>query len=440
MYKVWVTGHPGEGNQNSNNELGRVTLAVFREKILWLSTDSIHPTIRRTMSHLARPAAYTGLSAVSMLLAVFSVFTNYQLVSGQTCRTLTTFNAGLTPRINNYGDRVRMVPPALLEEDSDVICLQEYWFERDMEYLLEKVASKYPYHYSELHESIGTLTSSRRKRIFPKTPCNAADVMFFWLRVIPCSTISGCLPAFFTSLPDGLTCAAAKCAPVFKAFDEDCLSCITLSATSIATMLDACKPEGFTYNNRLNGAGLMLLSKHEIMNASFTEYFPGKELTIQRSFIEAEIKDLGTVTCSHFSAAFPYYFEYDLDFDNYAQQQRAEMSVIHNRYASRDHIMLADFNTGPQVETAATADRILTGEAPGNYQQWLDNGYNTTYMSDDGRCTFCNENPLVDVSNNAIDYVMFKGSSYTASPSQRTLDKSPPLSDHYGVRRTICVN
>ncbi|KAK3783239.1 hypothetical protein RRG08_021999 [Elysia crispata] len=236
-----------------------------------------------------------------------------------------------------------------------------------------------------------------------------------------------------------MTCAAEKCADVFKAFSEDCLSCITLTATSITTLIDACKPEGYNNNNRLNGPGLVLLSKHEILSANYHNYFPGKELTIQRGYIEAQIADLGTVVCSHFSAVFPYYFEYDLDFSSYVQQQQAEIAVINSRFSSRDHIIMADFNTGPKVETAVSSDRVLAGEAPQNYQIWLSNGYSITYLTDDGRCTFCKDNPLVDYSNNAIDYVMFKG-GYTAQPSQRTLDGSPPLSDHYGVRRVVCKN
>ncbi|KAK3783236.1 hypothetical protein RRG08_021996 [Elysia crispata] len=130
-----------------------------------------------------------------------------------------------------------------------------------------------------------------------------------------------------------------------------------------------------------------------------------------------QIADLGTVLCSNFSAVFPYYFEYDLDFSSYVQQQQAEIAVINSRFSSRDHIIMADFNTGPKVETAVSSDRVLAGEAPQNYQIWLSNGYSITYLTDDGRCTFCKDNPLVDYSNNAIDYVMFKG-GYTAQPSQ----------------------
>ncbi|RUS70340.1 hypothetical protein EGW08_021901, partial [Elysia chlorotica] len=198
-------------------------------------------------------------------------------------------------------------------------------------------------------------------------------------------------------------------------------------------------PEGYDHNNRLNGPGLVVLSKQEIVSASYHSYFPGKELAIPRGYIQAEIADLGTVVCSHFSAVFPYYFEYDLDFSSYVQQQQAEIAVIQSRFASRDHIVMADFNTGPRVETAVSVDKVLAGEAPQNYQLWLDGGYNISYFSDDGRCTFCDNNPLVDYSNNVIDYVMFKG-DYTSQSSQRTLDQSPPLSDHFGIRRTVCKN
>ncbi|RUS84388.1 hypothetical protein EGW08_007850 [Elysia chlorotica] len=200
-----------------------------------------------------------------------------------------------------------------------------------------------------------------------------------------------------------------------------------------------CKPVGSDYNNRFNGPGLVLLSKQEILSAKHQDFFPGKEQTIQRGFIEAEIKDLGTVVCSHFSSAFPYYFEYELSYDNYTQQQREEMAVIQEKFSSRDHIVMADFNTGPRVEGPMDSQTSLAGEAPQNYQLWLQAGYNNTYMEADGRCTFCTGNAIVDYPRVAIDFVLFKG-DYTARQTQRTLDMSPPLSDHYGVRQTVCRN
>ncbi|KAK3730232.1 hypothetical protein RRG08_034977 [Elysia crispata] len=375
-------------------------------------------------------------------LVSLCVLSHVVMVSGQTCRTVTTFNAGLTPRIDDYPSRLKRQPTALLKEDADVICVQEYWFENDLAHMLKAVSSKYAYHFSPLHTSISYLPTLSRKRIFPETACDPADAAYFYLRVLPCALFRGCVPLFLQSLQEGLSCAAAKCGVLFKTFSEDCISCISLTVTSLSALIDACKPVTNGYNNRLNGPGLALLSKQEILSAEYRDFFPGRELTLQRGFIEAEIKDLGTVVCSHFSAIFPYYFEYNLDFANYVQQQQAEMAVIQSRFQSRDHILLADFNTGPQVETASSEDRVLKGEAPQNFQMWIAGGYNVTYLEDDGRCTFCRDNPVVDSNihpNNVIDYVMFKG-DYTAQNAQRTLDESPPLSDHYGVRQTLCKN
>ncbi|KAK3783237.1 hypothetical protein RRG08_021997 [Elysia crispata] len=72
-----------------------------------------------------------------LLLLLLCVSCELLVVCGETCRTMTTFNAGLTPRIADYTSRVSRQPAALLAEDSDVICLQEYWWVNyeDSEYI-----------------------------------------------------------------------------------------------------------------------------------------------------------------------------------------------------------------------------------------------------------------------------------------------------------------
>ncbi|RUS84389.1 hypothetical protein EGW08_007851 [Elysia chlorotica] len=113
------------------------------------------------------------------------------LVSGQTCRTLTTFNAALTPRIADYPDRRARQPDALLMEDSDVICLQEYWLEKDIDFMLKAVSSKYRYHYSPLHSSLNVLLTISKKRLIPETACDPADAAYFYFRVLPCVLLRG---------------------------------------------------------------------------------------------------------------------------------------------------------------------------------------------------------------------------------------------------------
>ncbi|GFR87144.1 hypothetical protein ElyMa_000739000 [Elysia marginata] len=206
-------------------------------------------------------------SLVALLLFVSSFL---DLSTADTCRTLTTFNGGLTPRISNYGYRREVQPFALLDEESDIMCLQEFWFQEDIDYTLSKVSHKFKYHFSPLHSSLNVFNNAKRERLIPEAPCSIGDSAYFSFR----------------------------------------------------------------------------------------------------------IKDFGTVLCSHFSALFPVYFEYDdLGFSDYKQQQLAEMAVIHNKFASRDHVIMGDFNTGPRVETANSPDKVLVGEVPDNYQIWLDNGY-----------------------------------------------------------------
>ncbi|GFS05452.1 hypothetical protein ElyMa_001200900 [Elysia marginata] len=213
-----------------------------------------------------------------------------------------------------------------------------------------------------------------------------------------------------------------------------------ITITSLTSSLfTRCVPDRSQLQNRFNGPGLLLVSKHEILRAEYHDFFPDKMMIIQRGYIEAEIKDFGTVVCSHFSYLLDLSLEYDdtIGFKDYKEQQLAEIAIIDNKFGSRDHVIMADFNTGPRVETADSPDKVLVGEVPENYQVWLDHGYNTTYMTDDGRCTRCIENKLLDGQNNAVDFIMFKG-NYIAGKEERVLDCYPPMSDHYGVRRTVC--
>ncbi|GFR71326.1 hypothetical protein ElyMa_005676900 [Elysia marginata] len=94
----------------------------------------------------------------AMLLALLRFVSScVDVSSADTCRTLTTYNTGLSPRVTDYNMRIVLQGNSLLNEDADVFCLQETWFESDMAYTLGKLMDVYKYHFSALHSSVNVL-------------------------------------------------------------------------------------------------------------------------------------------------------------------------------------------------------------------------------------------------------------------------------------------
>ena len=62
-----------------------------------------------------------------MVVVVAAVVVVLVDVAAAACKTVTTFNAGLTPRVDDYYRRRGLVNDALAAESADVLCLQEFW-------------------------------------------------------------------------------------------------------------------------------------------------------------------------------------------------------------------------------------------------------------------------------------------------------------------------
>ncbi|GFR87140.1 hypothetical protein ElyMa_000738900 [Elysia marginata] len=322
---------------------------------------------------------------VALLLPVSSYL---DLSSADTCRKLTTFNAALSPRNPDYAMRRKLQAFGLMYEDTDVLCLQETWLERDIIYTLFKLMGKLTYHFSPLHSSVNVLIDFKNEPRIQKFAEEKHD----------------CFHCFITIVVVVL------------------IIIIVIIIIIIIIII--------VITNVINNINVFIII------TTTTHYCHHAYSIVLIIFVV--IKDFGTVVCSHFSPVLPLYLEHDddLGFSDYKQQQ-LEMAVIHNKFASRDHVIVADFNTGPRVETANSLDKVLVGEVPDHYQVWLDNGYNTTYMTDDGRYTHCDDSNATDPRNNAVNFVMFKG-DYTAGKEKRVLGCFPTPGDHYGVKRTVC--
>ena len=107
-------------------------------------------------------------------------------------------------------------------------------------------------------------------------------------------------------------------------------------------------------------------------------------------------------------------------------------------------MLLGDLNCGPETPLAS-------GASPDAYALFSDAGFADPYAAEDGRCTFCGNNPLNGFVNDAdegalIDHVLLDGfADAPAVTGTRVLDGELTVSadgsdvttahsDHYGVK------
>ncbi|GFO49843.1 hypothetical protein PoB_007634800 [Plakobranchus ocellatus] len=306
--------------------------------------------------------------------------------------------------------------------------------------VINDLKSIYPHHSSALHTGRNKL-EEESSNWFPQSACSMLEISAMTLYLIPCAITQGCFGVFFKSSEAGLGCLASKCGHVFRdeSIGPNCISCVVMSSSSVLDITDRCH-KMFGSDLRLNPSGLMVMSKKPLFNAIYSPYFDDKDMTLHRGFIQTEVEGVGKIVCTHLTHAFEHYFEYDLPFSNYSEQNLVEIETIHERFGTSNHILAADLNTG-QAVSSSDSEKNLTAQAPESIDLLTSYGYDTEkYLSDDGRCTYCLSNDLVRTHNVAIDNVLLMGNAFSSVTKQRVLDQTDPnLSDHYGVRATLCT-
>lgn len=387
---------------------------------------------------------HTSSTIVSVVVASLAILLIDVAEAG--CKTVTTFNTALTPRVNDYWNRRGIIVDPVAAESTDVLCLQELWYEDDMRNFIDNLKSIYPHHYSGLHTRINHLKSDRYRGwfSFAASACSVSEIGSLIWNVLPCAYRQGCFSTFKKSSEAGLGCLAQKCGDVLRKdnIDPDCVSCLVISSSSVNDVRSRCwRATGDDL--RMNPSGLMIMSKTALPadKTYYSPYFPGQDMVLHRGYIQTEVDGVGKIVCTHLTSVFPHYWEYDLPFSSYEEQNQAEINVTYNRLQGQDYVIGGDFNTGPAV-SSSDPEKNLTGEALQSYALFQHYGYDTsTYLSDDGRCTYCSDNPLVSYSNNYIDDVLVMGNAFDSVTKQRVLDqKNPPLSDHFGLRARLCKN
>ncbi|GFO40408.1 hypothetical protein PoB_006691300 [Plakobranchus ocellatus] len=361
----------------------------------------------------------------------------------RSCSTVTTFNTGLTPKVREYRDRRHRIADALAAEDADVLCLQEMWFEDDMRNVINNLSSIYPHHYSPIHTGRNKLEDDSSWHLFAYSACSMSDIIAMFVHIVPCIQRRDCWDEFSRSSAEGVSCLARNCSKVLQrqSIGADCLSCMILSSSGVSDIYDRCYQISGA-DLRLNPPGLMLLSKRPLYNTIYTPFFEG-DMMLNRGIIQADILGVGKIACTHLTYPLPLYLEYDLPFTTYKEQSEQEIANIHALLGTSNHILAGDLNTGKAV-SSSDPEKNLIARAPQSINNLTSFGYDTDkYLTDDGRCTFCkSSNSLVRRRRNiAIDDVLVMGDAFSCIRKQRVLDQANlSLSDHYGVRATLCTN
>lgn len=335
---------------------------------------------------------------------------------------LVTYNTGLTPRVEQYGVRKAKIGTSLRDLGADVICLQEVWFSKDIERILNDVGTTYPFSYSAVHRKVGQLEHVP----LISAPCMSVEFLtsFFPCAEAYCRHTVGSM--------NYLACVQEKCA-VLEKLEQECITCMILSGYS--HLGHSCVDN---VRNRFNIPGLLLLSSRPLRHVHVTRFVEKKKLFIPRAFIHAEVEGIGTVACTHTSANLgPVYFE-DLDkCTNWREQNLDEArTLVQTQAHAHNAVIMGDLNSSPAVPEADVSSDFndaldyITGQ-----------GYTPSYTERTGICTWCRYNPLSEASRYLIlDHILTK--NLTVVGTRRVFDdilneETCPLSDHFGIEITL---
>jgi endonuclease/exonuclease/phosphatase family metal-dependent hydrolase len=345
--------------------------------------------------------------------------------------SLVTFNAALGVGLAPYADqRLEVIEADLTGLGADVICLQEVWQPETLAQLTEDLAADFPYN----HRSVSALGAA--------STCTEAEA----------SLLATCLSDNCGSVErDALPlCAIASCADPFTQVSMECQQCIAANqtATDVTSLTTLCSPAGEGAAAYADQTGLVILSRFPLEAPSYAAF---ESSLGDRGLLSARVRtsfmgDVG-LHCTHLAATLgdvPYTGAYgSWSGERIRQIEQMLGRVDELRSPGSSEILLGDMNCGPATPLAESA-------SPDAYARLVDAGFVDPYANDDGRCTFCRNNPLnglvEDPEEGAlIDHVLISSSRGERAEAARVFDEEISVnvdgssvvtarSDHYGVR------
>jgi endonuclease/exonuclease/phosphatase family metal-dependent hydrolase len=348
--------------------------------------------------------------------------------------SLVSFNAalgvGLAPYPEQRLDAIEADLPGL---DADVICLQEIWLPENIDRLVASLSSEYPYNHRSVRASGGGSAACTEQEAGSLSSCLADN----------CAAVE----------PDGLPlCAIANCAAAFTEVSVACQQCIAAnqSADDVENLTTICASADAGAASYSDQTGLLLLSRLPLERPSYVAF---ESSLGDRGLLSARLHTdfMGDVDvhCTHLAASLgevPYTGPYGSWQGERLRQidqmlERVEQ-VGADGNAEGAAILLGDMNCGPGTASARAA-------SPDAFERLASAGFVAPYPDLDGRCTFCENNPLnglvTDPEEGAlIDHVLVSTDSPTFT-ARRVFDDVIPIdvdgaavdtahSDHYGVQ------
>jgi endonuclease/exonuclease/phosphatase family metal-dependent hydrolase len=344
--------------------------------------------------------------------------------------SLVTFNAALGVGLAPYPEqRLAAIERDLPALGADVVCLQEIWLPADIERLTASLSAQFPHSLRSVRVAGGAGES-----------CTDAEAQL----------LSTCLSENCADVePDGLPlCAIASCAEPFTEVSMGCQQCIAAnqSAMDVENLATLCAA-GDGVAAYQDQSGLLILSRYPLEDLGYLQL---ESSLGDRGVLSASLRTafMGEVAihCTHLAASLsevPYTGPYgSWQGERLRQIEQMLTRVDDTRPTSGSAIMLGDMNCGPGTALAEAA-------SPDAFAQLLGAGFADPYVDADGRCTFCDNNPLnglvTDPDEGAlIDHVLIGADPMPMASATRvfddviSIDADGPVdtarSDHYGVQ------
>ena len=345
--------------------------------------------------------------------------------------TLVSFNAALGVGLAPYADqRLEAIERDLPALGADVVCLQEVWQPENIDRVTAALASSYPHSLRSVRAAAGAGAG-----------CTAAES----------ALLSSCLSDNCAGVePDGLPlCAISNCAEPFTQVSMGCQQCIAAnqSAMDVGNLAALCAADDGAASAYEDQSGLVILSRYPLEDIG---YQPFESSLGDRGLLSARLRTafMGDVDlhCTHLAATLsdlPYTGPYgSWQGERLRQIEQMLTRVTETRLAAGSAILLGDMNCGPSTALAEAA-------SPDAYLQIVQAGFADPYVEADGRCTFCENNPLNGLISDPdegalIDHVLVSAAEVPEASSARVLDEvisvdagEGPVdtahSDHYGV-------
>ncbi|XP_052074675.1 uncharacterized protein LOC127712346 isoform X1 [Mytilus californianus] len=360
---------------------------------------------------------------------VFSCLLSLVYGSHEQCpiKKLVTFNAGLQPStVKYYEDRRQLLVPALKNLGSDVICLQEVFYGKDVKETVHRLMFTYPYSYSSLHDSHGRLNYS----MMQKAPCQGTKSMQF----LTCFS-QKCNPTG-RPLLGVLECALKQCKML--ELSDFCITCILVSGPE--NISNHCLgPQAL----QMNIPGLLVLSRRKLWSPKRTPFIHGVRPFFRKEFITARVQELGEIMCTHLTPAndtIAQAFQSSFFADGETENLFETISLLRRIRNEKDIVLMGDMNSGPSISI-----RHIHYVTSASFEQFMKGNLRSPYAELVGKPTYSpHENTLTDGHDiSIIDHILTRG--YKILGAKRVIDqllpeKKFPLSDHYGAEISVRTN